>query len=348
MPLRLVEIFLPDEAQDKLFDILAAFSTTTVVQKENEEGQLHLKLLVESNRTQRLLDQLEAAFHHRDEYRDKFRILLTPVQATIPRFEQPGQEAAEPENAKDKLKYARVNREELYTNIQQAARPSGLFMVMVAFSAVVAAIGLLRNNVAVVIGAMVIAPLLGPNVALSLASALGDKDLAKSARRANIAGTLIPLAIAVLVGLFFECNEDCTEILSRTEINLSDIILALVAGAVAALSFTTDMAGAIIGVMVAVALLPPLVSSGILLGDGQFKLAFEAGLLFLTNLICVNLAGVVTFLVQGIQPIWWWEKEKARIATRRALFTWLVCLVLLALSILASQLGWLDKIQQSL
>jgi hypothetical protein len=57
----------------------------------------------------------------------------------------------------------------------------------------------------------------------------------------------------------------------------------------------------------------------------------------LTNLICVNLAGVVTFLVQGVQPLWWWDKEKAKKATRRALITWVVCLALLVLSILASQ-----------
>ena len=345
MALRLVEIFLPFEAQEKLSEILSDIPPVTIVQQENEEGQLHLKVLVESDRTERLLDLLEAAFHYHHEYGDKFRVLVTGVQATIPRIEQPVQEE---EAEKHKIKYARVNREELYAAVQEASRPSGLFIIMVAFSSIVAAIGLLRNNAPVVIGAMVIAPLLGPNVALALASALGDKDLGRSARRANIAGIFIPLLIAVLVGLFFGCTDDSTEILSRTEINLSDIILALVAGAVAALSFTTGTAGALIGVMVAVALLPPLVSSGILLGTGEYELALEAGLLFLTNLICVNLAGVITFLIQGIQPIWWWEKEKARKATHRALITWLICLLLLALSILASQLGWLDKFRQFL
>lgn len=340
MALRLVEIFLPFEAQKKLFEILTGFPTVTIVQKENEDGQIHLKLLAPADRTQNLLDQLEAAFHHHHEYRHKFRILITPVQATIPRLEEA--ENGEQESAKDKIKHARINREELYAAVHEASRPSGLFILMVIFSSIVVAIGLLRNNTAVVIGAMVIAPLLGPNVALALASALGDKDLGRSARRANIAGIVIPLLIAVLVGFFFECNDTCTEILSRTQINLSDIILALVAGAVATLSFTTAMVGTLIGVMVAVALLPPLVSAGILLGTGQFTLALEAGLLFLTNLICVNLAGVLTFHIQGVRPIWWWEKEKARRATRRALITWLICLALLVLSILASQF-WLTR-----
>jgi uncharacterized membrane protein len=70
--------------------------------------------------------------------------------------------------------------------------------------------------------------------------------------------------------------------------------------------------------MVAVALLPPLVTSGLLLGGGQPALAMGALSLFLMNLICVNLAGVTTFLVQGIRPATWWEKDRAVKATHAA------------------------------
>jgi uncharacterized hydrophobic protein (TIGR00341 family) len=339
MALRLVEIFLPSEKTANLFDIIADFPSATLVQKEDEEGQLHVKLLMAAEKTELLLDKLEATFHHREEYRDKFRILITPVQATIPRIDKPMDKdaPAEQDAARHKIKHARVSREELYANIHEASKLTWLFAIMVAFSAIVAAIGLLRNNTAVVIGAMVIAPLLGPNVALALASALGDKDLAKSARRANIAGIFIPFFLAMIIGIVFKYDSGGVEIMSRTNISLSDIVLALITGCIASLSFTMAMAGTLIGVMVAVALLPPLVASGILLGAGEWKYAIAAGLLFLTNLICVNLAGVITFLVQGVQPLWWWDKEKAKKATRRALITWVVCLALLVLSILASQ-----------
>lgn len=343
MALRLVEIFLPFETETKLFEILTAFPSATIVQKENEDGQLHLKVLVKADRTEILLDRLEAAFHHRHEYRDKFRILITPVQATIPRLEQPleNEDPGEAEKAKHKIKYARVNREELYTSIHESSQLTWTYMAMVVFSSIVAAIGLMRNNTAVVIGAMVIAPLLGPNVALSLASALGDKDLARSAKRANIAGIVLPFLLAALIGFIFKCDSGCTEIMSRTEINESDIILALITGCIATLSFTMAMAGTLIGVMVAVALMPPLVSSGILLGAGEFRLAVAAALLFLTNLICVNLAGVITFLIQGVQPLWWWEKEKAKRAQRRAIIIWVICLGLLVLTVFSSR--WWNK-----
>jgi uncharacterized membrane protein len=97
------------------------------------------------------------------------------------------------------------------------------------------------------------------------------------------------------------------------------------------------MFSALIGVMVAVALLPPLVTAGMLCGSGQWGLAAGSLLLFLINLICVNLAGVVAFLVQGIRPVTWWEATKAKKATRFAIFLWMVLLAALVVMILLSK-----------
>jgi uncharacterized membrane protein len=81
--------------------------------------------------------------------------------------------------------------------------------------------------------------------------------------------------------------------------------------------------------MVAVALLPPLVAFGLLLGGGYPELATGALTLFLMNLVCVNLAAVTTFLVQGIRPATWWEKDRAAKATRIAIGLWAVLLAAL-------------------
>ena len=91
--------------------------------------------------------------------------------------------------------------------------------------------------------------------------------------------------------------------------------------------------------MVAVALLPPLVTFGLLLGSGQPALATGAMSLFLVNLICVNLAGVTTFLVQGIHPANWWEKDRAVKATRIAIGLWVALLTALVGLILLLQKG---------
>lgn len=85
------------------------------------------------------------------------------------------------------------------------------------------------------------------------------------------------------------------------------------------------------------ALLPPLVAFGMLLGAGHWPHALGALLLLLTNIICVNLAGVVTFLAQGIRPASWWEADRAKRASRYAIALWVALLAALALVITLSQ-----------
>ncbi len=188
--------------------------------------------------------------------------------------------------------------------------------MLVALSAVVAAVGIDYNNITVVIGAMVIAPLLGPNVALALATALGDTQLAKSAAKTSIVGTLVALAVAIPTGLLVKVDPRVGEIQSRLHTQLKDVVLALASGSAGVLSITTGASAALIGVMVAVALLPPLVTFGLLVGAGYLGLAVHAMLLFVTNVICVNLAGVATLLAQNVRPRTWWEADRARKATK--------------------------------
>lgn len=116
-------------------------------------------------------------------------------------------------------------------------------------------------------------------------------------------------------------------------VNLEHIVIALAAGSAGVLAFTRGVPATIVGVMVAVALLPPLVDVGLLLGAGYMQLAVGAAILTVTNLICINLAGVLTFLVQGVRPRSWWEEKKAKKATRIAIAVWLALLVIFAVII---------------
>ena len=183
---------------------------------------------------------------------------------------------------------------------------------------------------------MVIAPLLGPNVALAFATTLGDGKLARNALYANAVGVLTALSLAVLLGFAFHVDPGLPAIASRTEVGLDHVLLALAAGIAGALAFTRGVPVALIGVMVAVALLPPLVVTGLLLASGKLSGALGAALLLAVNIICVNLAGVVTFLAQGIRPRNWWEAERAKKASRTALVVWVVLLGVLTLLIYLS------------
>ncbi len=271
------------------------------------------------------------------------RIILHPVVASLPRPEIVKEEIldngeSQPEN-NSKSKKGRISREELYADVEEITSLSWVFVLLSLLSSVVAAIGILQNNVAVIIGAMVIAPLLGPNVAFSLATTLGDIDLAKRALKANMTGILTVLSFAAVVGYMLKVDPDIPELISRTKVSLGDIILAMAAGSAAALSLTTGVPSALIGVMVAVALLPPLVVFGMLLGQGEWQLAMGAMLLVLTNLICINLSGVLTFLAQGIRPRKYRDADRAKKATQIAIVLWTFLLILLVVLIILSQNG---------
>jgi uncharacterized hydrophobic protein (TIGR00341 family) len=201
---------------------------------------------------------------------------------------------------------------------------------------VVASIGIFRNNVVFIIGAMVIAPMLGPNLALSFATTLGDTNLIRKAFRAIVIGAFTAVLPAFIIGIAFGVDTNIPELIIRTEVSLGDVIVALIAGSAAAISFTSELFSALIGVMVAVALLPPLVTFGMLAGAGNWELALGSLLLFLVNLICVNLAGVLTFLAQGIRPLTWWEAKKAKRAAQKAILIWAILLAALVIMLVFS------------
>lgn len=337
MSLRLIEIFLPEGYSRVVTEALEKLDVLDVWQETDEENRVHMKILVSTGQTETVLDLLEKNYSHMAG----FRIILLPVEATLPRPKQEEQTQGESKapipTKKSISRFIRVSREELYSDIEKTVRLSWVFIAMVFFSSLVASLGILRNNVVFIIGAMVIAPLLGPNVALSFATTLGDIGLSRRAVRAIGIGIVMALISSLLIGILLDVNPEIPELKTRAEVSLGDIVLALVAGSAAALSFTSDLFSSLIGVMVAVALLPPLVTFGMLAGSGQWDLALGSLFLFLINLICVNLAGVVTFLIQGIRPLTWWEATKAKKATKVAIVFWAFLLITLAIMILLSR-----------
>lgn len=111
------------------------------------------------------------------------------------------------------------------------------------------------------------------------------------------------------------------------------------AGVAGALAFTAGVPASLVGVMVAVALLPPLVVCSLLLAAGHVGESLGALLLLLCNVISINLAGVGTFLLQGVSPRRWWDAERSKQISRRALAVWITLLVIVAVLIFLSNLS---------
>jgi uncharacterized hydrophobic protein (TIGR00341 family) len=265
MALRLIELFLPGKSAESVEKLLDERQLLGVWREKIDDERVLVRVLLRAEDTEAVMD----GFDKRFSATEGFRVMLLPVEATLPRPELPEEPKEEKfEVLPEKPKAERISREELYADIEDSAKLSKIFLVMVLLSSIVAAIGLLHNNVTVVIGAMVIAPLLGPNVALSLATTLGDTGLAIRALKTNAAGILAGLSLSLLSGFIFGVSPDIPEISARTRVELIDIVLALASGSAGALAFTAGAPATLVGVMVAVALLPPLVVFGMLLGGG--------------------------------------------------------------------------------
>ncbi|MES9904286.1 MAG: TIGR00341 family protein, partial [Sedimenticola sp.] len=201
-------------------------------------------------------------------------------------------------------------------------------------STIVATIGLIADNVAAIIGAMVIAPLLGPNIALAFAASLGDGKFMLRALKTNISGVALAFGLALTIGIIWPVGLESQEIVSRTSVGLDDVVLALASGAAAVISLTTGLSTTLVGVMVAVALLPPTATVGLLLGSGQSVLASGAALMLAVNVICVLLSAMLVLLIRGVKPRTWYEKTQAKQSTTFYTLLWASLLLMLIAIIL--------------
>jgi uncharacterized hydrophobic protein (TIGR00341 family) len=287
-----------------------------------EDGMRQMRMLISDDQLQIVLDTLQGILCAQPTA----KIIVLSVESLLPK---PDEEKRTQEGS------AIAAREAIYEGVEKSTRLDFNFIILVILSTLVAAIGLIENNVAVVIGAMVIAPLLGPNLALSLGTALGDVSLIRKSVKTLFVGILLAVGFSAGLGTFYPSDFTSHELLSRTEPGLDSVVLAFASGAAAALSLTTGLSSVLVGVMVAVALLPPAVTLGIMLEEKDAGLALGAGLLLSVNIVCVNQASKVVFLVKGIRPRIWFEKEKAKRATVIYVLGWLVTLLILTFFIYA-------------
>lgn len=326
MVFKLIEVTTPGERVPAITSVAEEMEVTDIqVGQLLGDGRRVVRLLVGEMDRQTLLDRLQAALGKSENW----RIMMLPTDVVVPRepeeVQKPG--AAEEENNKEEQE--RASREELYNLVAGGARVDSDFVLLVILSTVVASVGLEQNNVAVVIGAMVIAPLLGPNVAFAFATAIGDHALMLSAAKSNVLGITLSVAIAAALAFLVTPNSESAELLARSSLHYGGIALALASGAAAALSVTTVLPATLVGVMVSVALLPPAATLGIMFAAHKFDLAIGAAMLLGANIACINVAAQIVFISKGIWPRRWHERKSAKKAVVVNMVTWIVLLVIL-------------------
>lgn len=216
-------------------------------------------------------------------------------------------------------------RTDIVRQANELNKPGINFVVLMIVSSILASLGLMQNSSAVIIGAMLVAPLMSPLVSFSVGLIQGRLRVMRDAAVTTGIGVLIGLGVAVTTGIFMPLHLATTEMLARGQPTLLDMGVALASGVAGAFATARkDIPAALAGVAIAAALVPPLCTVGLALAFGQLSLASGAALLFLTNIVSIALASAAVFAWLGLIP----GREST---TRRRLIVALLILLVLAI-----------------
>ncbi len=336
---QVVDTVVPEERLAAINDLLKDVPTVDRWELPLADGRRWIRLVLEASRVEPVVDALTERSHELPG----FRVVVQPVAALLPPVEPPPPPSTA-RRYRDLLPWtrqiSRQGREEIYQTVESGARLSVPFGVLVLLATVVVAVGLYGDNAVLIIAAMVIAPLVGPSLALSLATTLGDRHLAGRAAAATAVGFLLVLLPSFALGAMYPLGAQIPEVALRTQVGLGDVAVAVAVGVAGSFAYTTRLSALLVGVLVAVALLPPLATFGLLLGSGALGPATGALELTLVNLTGINLGATATFSLQGIRPRRWWKEDAARRSTVLAIVGWLGTLAALVVVLFVSTGTW--------
>jgi uncharacterized hydrophobic protein (TIGR00341 family) len=218
----------------------------------------------------------------------------------------------------------RIAREELQSRAEELAPTTWTYVVMTVVSAVIATAGLLLNSPATVVGSMVIAPLIGPAMAASVGTVVDDQDLFVRGVELQVAGMVLAVASAGAFAWFVKTAHfvppglevtTISEVSERLAPDFLSLAVALGAGIAGALSLSSGVSAAIVGVMIAVALIPPAATVGIGIAWGLPMVSLGSGVLALVNALSINFAAIAVFWYSGYRPQQWFRFDDARTHT---------------------------------
>ncbi len=191
----------------------------------------------------------------------------------------------------------------VYDDMRRNAIGNVDFYILILLASSVAYFGLQQDSSVVIIGAMLVAPLMSPMMAMGFAIVNGNLPLFTKATISTLAGILLAVFIAALITFLFPLKTVTNEILARTAPNILDLFIALSSGMAGAYALgRKEMSASLPGVAIAASLVPPLCVVGFGIGSGNGNIALNALLLFTTNLASIIVAGIAMFWLLGFRP----------------------------------------------
>ena len=269
--------------------------------------------------------------------RNAYTVVIQAETVVSDRFEALAEryESDEEESANG----ARIAREELVARAGEMAPRVRPYVLMTAVSAIVATAGLLLDSPAVVVGSMVIAPLIGPAMAASVGTVVDDPELALRGIKLQALGGVVAVGAAAAFALVIRTTNVVPlsadevfaigEVRERLAPDVLSLVIALGAGAAGAVSLASGVSSALVGVMIAAALVPPTAVVGIGIAWGEPGAVVGSGVLVLVNILAINLVALVVLWRYGYRPRLWFREDEARETTIKRVVTLAVVLVLL-------------------
>lgn len=232
---------------------------------------------------------------------DTYTIVLTPETVVSKRIE----------SLKQRYSGTRISREELISRAEDLSPETSTYMAFLILSTVIATGGLLLDSTATIIGAMVVAPLMGPAVSSSIGTVLYDRKLASRGIKLQVEGLVLAIAIGALIGLLLKESillppgldiREIPQVAERTSPNFLSLFLALGSGLAGAISVIRGAGSTLVGVAIAISLVPPAATSGLGIAWGLPGVAIAAAVLVLINLLAVNVSALIMFWISGFRP----------------------------------------------
>ncbi|SNR37842.1 TIGR00341 family protein [Halorubrum vacuolatum] len=234
----------------------------------------------------------------------------------------------------------RISTQELQTKAVDLVSGIETYVLMTVLSAVIATAGLLLDSPATVVGSMVIAPLIGPAMSAAVGTVVDDDDLFRRGIRLQVLGVALAVGSAAVFAAALRALNlvppgvdplALAEVSERLAPNVLALAVALGAGVAGIVSLMTGVSAALVGVMIAVALIPPAAAVGIGIAFGIPRLALGAGVLVMVNVLSINLAALVMLWYEGYRPQRWFREDEARAALLKRAAALVVAIAILSM-----------------
>jgi uncharacterized hydrophobic protein (TIGR00341 family) len=328
---RLVQVTVPSGKLETVRAALDDEGVDFVITEETSDRQYAAIAYIPlpTNAVEPVLERLREAGVDESTY-----TVILDAQTVVSRdFEKIEERYAEAEDTD------RIAQAELVATALDLVPPLRAYLVMTVVSAVIATAGLLLDSPAVVVGSMVIAPLIGPAMTASVGTVVVDEEMFTRGVKLQVVGLLLSVASAAVFAWFVRTVNlvppitDVTaipEVRERLAPDFLSLVVAIGAGVAGSLSMTTGVSSALVGVMIAVALIPPAATVGIGIAWGRPMVSLGSGVLVLVNLLSINLAALVVLRYSGYRPTQWFRLNEARGATVRRVAVLVVAIVVLS------------------